>query len=546
MDFLKKIFGIERKRALETYRKGIQHFNRLQYDKAIEMFERALDEKSLAHSLETKLARFYCGRSYINMGITLFAKQQSKEALDYFQKARSMNPDDTDLSYFIGICYNNIGAYEQAMETFSKILETEPWNIPTKLKIAIIFHNMKMWESAENIHREILKKHPGFADVHFHLGLALMSQAKPAEAAEAFSNALSINPNYIEARLKLAMVQICMNQTLKALENLELIARQHPEYADVHYLLAIVKEKDGHHTQAVRHLQAALDISPQFKNAQVKLIIAYGRTGNHSAAAKQVSEALSFYPEDNRIMAIQKALKVFDPDFSVPKDTIEDQDVISLEDEHLIKELRHEFHKDLDIMPNVSEIISMFSNSRYTHEDSSLKEFLIPFITEQINRNPTYPDLYNSLGSQLLSSQKYMEAETAFSKALELNPDYVAARINLMKTFFRSGKDNEALVHGNLLLAKDLPFPDVYYTLAEILINLKEYDKALINANRALRLRPGLNKARLLLAKIYIGQQNQTAAIKMLRVFLEGQTDPPSEREAKSLLTSLEADMSGF
>lgn len=546
MSFLKTILGIERKKGLATYRRGIQYFNRLEYDLAIRAFEQVLAEKSLAHSLESNLAKFYCGRAYINVGITEFAKNRSNKALGYFQKALEFNPQDTDLHYFIGICMNNVGQYQEAMASFSKILETEPWNIPTKLKIAIIFHNLKLWENAEEIHRAILTKHPDFADVHYHLGLSLMSQGKPEDASDAFSRALSINPNYTQARLKLSMVHICLDRLDKAEENLKHIISRHPQYADVHYLLALVKEKTHALPEAVHHLSSALEISPQFKNALVKLIIIHCRNGDRDAASRQIDKALSYYPQDNRLCAIQRALKVFEPGFVSENPEQDGSTVIDLEDEYLIKEMRNEFHKDLDIMPNVSEIISMFNNSRYIQEDSSLTEFLIPFITEQINRNPTYPDLYNSLGTQLLSAGKYLEAENAFSKALELNPDYVAARINLMKTLYHNKNFQAALVHGNHLVPKDLPFPDLYYTLADIQVHLKLFEEAMINAKRVLRLRPGMNQVRLLMARIHLGLGDREAARNMLKIFLDGPKAPEREQEALKLLKELNSHSSGL
>ena len=534
MNFIKNLLGIDRKTALEAYRQGIHYYNKLNYPKAIEYFEAAIAGNALANSLESNLARFYSSRSYINVGITNFAKNKSQEALSFFQKAIQLNPEDPDLNYFIGICQNNVGDYQGAMESFTKILETEPWNIPTKLKMAIIFHNLKMWDSAEEIHRSILKKNPGFADVHYHLGLSLMSQGKTKEAAASFEQALKINPNYTGARLKLGIVQICMSEYDKAFNTLNCINKKHPEYADVHYLIALIKEKTNAPEEAIEYLNKALRISPKYKNAQVKLIISHCQAGDMTAAENQVEKALEFYPEDKRLLSIQKSLIFFNPEFKDGSDLF-NSPTLGLEDERLIKELRHEFHKDLDIMPNFSEIITMFNSSRYTQKDSSIAEFIIPFIIEQINQNPRYPDLYNSLGTQLLLKKKYMEAENAFTKALELNPDYVVARINLMKTLFSHGKNQEAYEHGKILVPKNLPFPDVYYTLTEVLINLKQYDEALVNAQRVRRLRPGMNNVKLLMAQIYEGQGKDEAATAMVKEFQEGPVEPLMADKEKQL-----------
>ncbi len=534
MDILKNLFKIAKQKTTSPYRKGIHCFNKLEYLKSISYFEQVIEKKSPGNSLEANLAHFYCGRAHLNVGVTYFANSKNKKALHHFQKALRFYPEDTDLDYFIGICLNNIGDYEGAMASFSKILKTEPWNIPTKLKIAVIFHNMKLWSNAEEIHRQILAKNPNFADVHYHLGLALMSQAKPEEAADAFSTALAINPNYTEARIKLSIVQICMDNYKQALENLKWVAQANPGYADVYYLISIVKEKENAPDEAIYYLNQSLKLNPKFKNAIVKLIIALCRKGDREAAQDQIRKAFEFYPNDKRLTSIQKTLKIFDPEFNSPSDKSEI--ALSLQKDNSIKELRHEFHKDLDIMPNVSEIITMFKSTMYTQKEADISNFLIPFITEQINRTPTYPDLYNSLGLQLLTANKSIEAENAFTKALELNPEYISARINLMKILHQQGKDQEAYDQGKKLLPKNLPFPDLYLTLTEVLFSLNRYDEALLNAKRVLRLRPSMAEAILLTAKIYGKKGENKRAIRIIEEYLE--EDQPS-LQAKGFETLL-------
>ncbi|MCF8075607.1 MAG: tetratricopeptide repeat protein [Desulfotignum sp.] len=509
---LKKILGIQQSHASQLYKKGISHYNKQEYEKAIPCFEKALDEKTTSRSIEFKLAKFYCSRSNINVGIKYFAIHNNEKALIHFKKALEFNPEDIDLNYFLGICQNNVGDYQGAMASFGKILEIEPWNIPTKLKMAVTFYNLNMWEKAEEIYRAVLEKNPHFADVHYHLGLCLLSQGKTQLAADVFSMALEINPDYIDARLKLGVTQICVNKFDAALENLKTIIQKHPQYADVYYFIGIIKEKTDQKKQALSYFNQALEISPKYKNALVKQILTYYQLGEIQTAEKKLTEALTVYPNDQRLTAIQKSLPVF---------TTGRQSSLSMENEQIFMELRNEFHKDLDILPSFSEIIKMFSNSRLTKDDPGIPSFLIPFIKEQIKANPHYPDLHHSLGVQLRLLNKLNEAETAFSKALELNPEYIDARINLMKTLFSNKKFNNALEHGQLLAAKNLPFPDVYYTMAQAFLETNRYEEALININRVLKLRPDMPNAFLLKARIYESKGSYSHAVDCLENFIE-------------------------
>ena len=539
MNFLNKLLGFIPKEAHEAYKKGIHFYNELQYIKAIKYFELVVAEKDFCEFLEYKLASFYCGLAYRNLGIVEFAKNNNKQALSNFKMALEYNPEHIDLNYFIGICLNNIGDFQGAMESFKIIYGTEPWNIPNKLEMAIIFHNLEMWENAEKIHRNLIKKNPNFADVHMHLGLSLMGQGKTSEAVKSFKTALLINPGYAEAQLKLGLAQACMERYEEALMTLDAIIKKNPGYADVYYLIGIIKAECNETEEAVKYLCQAIHISPKFKNAQVKLIICYCQLGKIEAAEKQIKKALEFYPNDKRLNSVKKSFKIFDPALKLLNDIPKEIKYI-LGDGLSIKEVSNEFHKGLDIMPSFSEIIAIFGNAKYAEKDSKLTDFLIRIISEQISKNPTYPDLYNSLGSQLLYSNKTREAEKAFVKAVELDPGYMTARINLFKTLQKNGKHKEAYEHGKVLSSENLPFPDVYYTLSEVLFDLKLYDEALINAQRVLKLRPSMRNANLLIARIYESQGNFESAIKTIKKCMTKDSDAILAADAKKMLGKLQ------
>ena len=539
MNFISKLLGSDRKKAYDAYKKGIDCYNRLNFKDAIIYFEQVRSEPALKKALEFKLATFYCGLSYRNLGIVQFTRENNEKALYYFKRAHQCNPRHIDLNYFIGICLNNIGDFKNAMSHFKIIQETEPWNIPNKLKMAVILHNLKMWSNAEQIYRNLLEKNPDFADVHFHLGLSLMNQGKTEEAVDSFKKAVKINPNYVNARIKLGITLASLGRLEDAHDHLEQIVKKNPDYADVHYLISLIKIEDNAIEDALLSLQRAVKISPAFKNAQVKLITLYCQTGKTDDAGKQLNEALIHYPDDNRLKSVKKFFKIFNPEVT-SSDEISKEFKTIFGNQDSLSALRNEFHKGLDIMPSFSEIISIFSNSRFAQEDASISDFLIPLIQEQIRKTPTYPDLHNSLGTQLLLCNKSLEAESSFATAVKLNPNYVTARINLMKTLQKNGKHKEATEHGRFILSKKDSFPDVFFTMAQALFDLQDFDNALINAAKALQLQPSMKKAHLLISRIYENKGHWELAINEINKYLDSHEVLAEISEAKKMLKKLQ------
>ena len=537
MSFINKLLGSEQKKAHDAYKKGIECYNQLNFSDAVKHFEQVRAESSSKKNLEFKLATFYCGLAYRNLGIIHLTRENNELALSYFKKARQCNPGHTDLNYFIGICLNNIGQFKEAMESFKIIQEIEPWNIPNKLKMAVILHNLKMWSNAETICKNLLEKNPNFADIHFHLGLSLMNQQKTVEAIDSFKNAIRINPNYVNARIKLGISLASVKRFGEAFDHFNDVIEKKPDYADVYYLIGLIKQEQNEPEEALRFLEQAVRISPAFKNAQVKLIMLYYQMGKTDAAEKQLNEALEHYPDDNRLKSVKKTFKIFTP--STRDETSKELKAIFGNQDSLVA-LRNEFHKGLDIMPSFSEIIAIFSNSKFAREDAGISDFLIPLIKEQILRNPTYPDLHNSLGSQLLFNDRPFEAENAFSMAVQLNPNYMTARINLMKTYQKNDKHEKAREQGEFILSKGLLFPDVLFTMTQIYFDLAQYDKALTSAAKALQSQPSMKSIHLLTARIYERQGHYELAINEIHNYLKSHEALEQLSEAKKMLKKLQ------
>jgi tetratricopeptide (TPR) repeat protein len=63
---------------------------------------------------------------------------------------------------------------------------------------------------------------------------------------------------------------------------------------------------------------------------------------------------------------------------------------------------------------------------------------------EAINLVPSYVDAHNGLGQAYEGLRMYREARLAYEKALEYNPAYTPALLNLGKLLYRSGEKQKA------------------------------------------------------------------------------------------------------
>jgi len=134
MTFLKRLFYLGKD---TSYEKAMIFYNKNMYKEAIGLFEETLERKPSTSSLHHNLARVYCGQAHRNLGIMLFATSNFSSALKEFQASLRFSPENIEILYFIGVCQNNLGEFEDAIEIFNTILEVENLSNNKKVKVRI-------------------------------------------------------------------------------------------------------------------------------------------------------------------------------------------------------------------------------------------------------------------------------------------------------------------------------------------------------------------------------------------------------------------------
>ncbi len=498
MSFFKRLLTLGRD---DVYDKAMEYFNSRRYPDAIELFKEIIERKKSFRSLYFNLARFYCGQSYRNLGIMLFATGNFSSALESFQHARQYNDQHVDVFHFIGICQNNLGEFDEAVETFNTILKIDPSHIPTKLKLGIALHNLKMWDKAATLYSCILDKHPGYADVQFRLGLALTGQGKTEEALEAFRKAVAINPNYVEARKKLAIMQAYLGRLDDAYGNFSAIAERCPDYPDILYYLGLIHACRNEIDQALDMFSRALAINPNYRDARIKRGILYCLKERYEEGLEELTCAKAAEDADENLdMAIDTVRNILDA--PIPERHIMRRALGQVfSGEKSLEQTVNEFFRHIEINPDVATLLPIIKS--FSEEDTSLCSMLIPYIQEYVGQHPDYPDLHNTLGTLYLLINRLEDAAVEFREAVRINPDYLEARISLFKTLNRQGFYDQALEQGRFVLEKNVPYPDVYCVMAESAFALDRPDEALRYAKKSIELNARFGQAYYVLACIY-------------------------------------------
>lgn len=490
ISFLRKVLGLHTGKKFD---KAMALYNRHLYRDSIEIFEEILVEKTSSSSLYFNLASVYCGHAYRNLGFAQFGMGNYRDALHSFQRAESLAAGQLDLHQFIGTCLNNLGEHEAAVKVFRFLLELHPTMVSVKIKLAIALSNLGMWGESIKVYQEILQEHPNYADIWFRLGLAFLGKEMAAEAKEAFCEALKLNPRYFEAKNKLGITLAYLGELDEALRVMREILESGRKYADVYYHMALIEMARDKHQEAMALLREALAINPDYKEAKVKLGLLHCTAGDIALGLTKLKETVLLAPRDEGLKPLIGAVENLMASASPAPEAL--QDVINqfLGHEKSFALTLQEFHKQIEITPSFSEVVSVILP--LLDDDSSACEVLLPQLRGYLKQHPTYPDLHNSLGSVYVKLKRLREAEESFREALRLNPEYVKARMNLFQTLKSMGRVPEALEEAGFLAMKELPYPDLYADMAELYLALGLYEQTIANVDKALEIKSSYARA---------------------------------------------------
>jgi len=158
-------------------------------------------------------------------------------------------------------------------------------------------------------------------------------------------------------------------------------------------------------------------------------------------------------------------------------------------------------------------------------------------LSEVVKAHPSFPDLFNMLGVIYHSLERHDEAESCFETALELNPNYTEAALNLSVTYNDGGKFDKARAVYNSALRRSQPdeksldpfakgkIANMHAEVGYVYAGTGLYDDAARELEKALTLCPSFVDIRTRLGHVYRDQGKPRAAIEQYEIALRDKPD---------------------
>jgi len=310
------------------------------------------------------------------------------------------------------------------------------------------------------------------------------------QAASELEGLLGRDDDRCGVRLRLALARWKNGQVDLAVQCLEQGIRAQPHQAALHHQLGVFLAARDEYARAAEAFERAVALEPNRVDAHLGLGWCYAALGRYDRALACLRKTQALRPTDAEIarqlhLAVAAAAQWrqgSEPQALPPV-------AGSSPDDIRVAQLAEMIAQDPDF-------VEAFLALPEADVDRTLLELLAAGIDRAIRAHPNYADLH-LYGSRVYERLGLTDAAmVASQKAIEINPRYLSAMVQMARLFEATDRRQEAIDRLEAALRTGAEDADIHYVLGNLYRADGQVDRARSSYERALHLNAGLSAAR--------------------------------------------------
>lgn len=216
------------------------------------------------------------------LGEALYQLGELESALESFEKANDLHPDDAIVLWNLAILHEQLGSLPQAADALRKSIVQQPeWAEESLVRLAAIEIRQEQYESAEATLGRLLSIRPDSAEALFQLGGVLYKLGEFERSQDLMMKAIHIKPSESAWIRELERIAVERGDALLALDCHEKLTEASLETPEMDYNLGVVMQSESELELAAKFYLRALEKKPDLSSALLNLghtLEALGRT----------------------------------------------------------------------------------------------------------------------------------------------------------------------------------------------------------------------------------------------------------------------------
>ncbi len=234
---------------------------------------------------------------YIELGIEQLDQNNPEKALQYFQAAYALQPDNDVVLFYLGLTHHRLKHLEEAVHYYRQSLAVEPESAETWLNLGNCLDEMKQLDDAEEAYRMASILNPEDDEVYIEWGIFYYNQYRWEEALACFEQAHRLNPNNEGALWQQGDTLIKMEKTEEALEVAETLTHRNPKNWKAWSNYAWCCLQLGLYEQLITAARKIIRLCPDNPDGYEMLGDALLETGHPEKALPQYEKVIKLDPD---------------------------------------------------------------------------------------------------------------------------------------------------------------------------------------------------------------------------------------------------------
>ena len=263
---------------------GCCRFDTQDYAGALEAFERA---SSLAPDEGSLLA--FCGDALRELG-------RVRAAIGYYERAIARSPTLAHAHTNLGPLLLAVGHSEEAIACCRRAVELAPGEVEPLINLGRCLFGLDRLDEAMDVYAEAREIAPASALLAHNIGQVWQECADVVQATLWYDRALTLEAQRLDTRIQLAVLKTEHGVAAEAVADLQTIVTEHPDSSEAHAALARAWWEDGDAAEAVASYRAAVALQPESAHLRAQMGQVLASAGNVAAAVDAYGAALEVNP----------------------------------------------------------------------------------------------------------------------------------------------------------------------------------------------------------------------------------------------------------
>ncbi|MBX9691894.1 MAG: rhomboid family intramembrane serine protease [Cyanobacteria bacterium] len=210
------------------------------------------------------------GHRELLIGFQQMKDKRFKEAIEHFDKARDLAPDEVVIRINRARNLFELDRYEEALDDINKALAKESDNSSLVAMKGLALSHLGRYVEAEQVYQRAIDKDKKSVMLHNDLAWSQLAQGKLEAALKNVDKALEMDGSQYAALDTRAVAYLLMDKPARALVDLNTISGPTPDDSALRFHRALVLLELGHSDEAAEDYKAARKLKYQPDNWELK------------------------------------------------------------------------------------------------------------------------------------------------------------------------------------------------------------------------------------------------------------------------------------